>query len=261
MWYNKENIFLDVTFLENRYYDVVIAEMSAFFEQNGFTECDGIFKNDAKAIKIEYDEDKQIYKLLCADVTDGAVGEFSVISSYLFDETQTKNDAVSVGIDFTDSAKKALGVKSARRTGGGAELPTANGNAVNVGTLTAKLLANYPELKDTYKYEVEKKGKFLYLDFYTTYFVPRVRATLEAGNKKATKKLIDMLCEIFVSGDRASVNLVIALLAAAIGLSGDRFKAAADKMEDCPHLVTAVNNEIAVLAKNKKLQKALKFEK
>ncbi len=249
-----------MTFLENRYLDVIISEMSAFFEQNGFAESEGVFKNDKKALKIEYDEERQIYKLLAADVADGAAGEYAIISSYLFDDSQTKNDAVSVGIDFVDSARKALGVKSGRRTVGGAELPTANTNTVNVGTLTAKLLANYPELKDTYKYEVDKKGKFLYLDFYTTYFVPRVRETLDAGNKKATKKLIDMLCEIFVEGDRASVNLVIALLAAAIGTSGERFKAATDKMEDCPHLVSSVNNEISVLVKNKKLQKALKFE-
>jgi hypothetical protein len=252
---------LDVTFLENRYLDVIISEMQGFFEQNGFAESEGLFKNDKKALKIEYDEDKQIYNLLAADVSEGTVGEFAVISSYLFDDSQTKNDAVSVGIDFVDSARKALGVKnSGRRTSGGAELPTANSNTVNVGTLTAKLLANYPELKETYKYEVEKKGKFLYLDFYTTYFVPRVRDTLDGGNKKATKKLIDMLCEIFTEGDRASVNLVIALLAAAIGTNGDRFKAATDKMEDCPHLVSSVNNEISVLVKNKKLQKALKFE-
>lgn len=248
--------------MENRYYDVVIAEMNSFFEENGFKEREGVFSNGTKAIKIEYDEERQIYKLLFADVTDGQPGEYGVVSSYLFDEGQTRSDAVSVGIDFLDSARKALGVKAARRGGSGeAELPSANaGNAVTVGTLTAKLLANYPELKDTYKAETTAKGKYLYLDFCTTYFVPEIRKTLDSGNKKATKKLIDMLCEIFVTGDRAAVNLVIALLAAAIGKSGERFQAAADRMEDCPHLVTAVNNEIAVLAKNKKLQKALKFE-
>lgn len=248
--------------MENRYYDVVVAEMGSFFEENGFKEKEGVFASETKALKIEYDEEKQIYKLLCADVTEGEVGEYSVISSYLFDEGQTKNDAVSVGIDFVDSARKALGIKIVRKSASGeAELPSASaGNAVTVATLTAKLLANYPELKDTYKAETTAKGKYLYLDFCTTYFVPEIRRTLDSGNKKATKKLIDMLCEIFVTGDRASVNLVIALLAAAIGKDGDRFKAAVDRMEDCPLLVTAINNEIAVLAKNRKLQKALKFE-
>lgn len=248
--------------MENRYYDVVIGEMKDFLDQNGFKEQNGVFTSGTKAIKIEYDEEKQIYKLLCADVNEGEVGEYAVISSYLFDDSQTKNDAVSVGIDFVDSARKAMGIKASRKASSGeAELPSANaGNAVTVATLTAKLLANYPELKDTYKQETTAKGKYLYLDFCTTYFVPEIKKTLDSGNKKATKKLIDMLCEIFVSGDRASVNLVIALLSAAIGKDGNRFKAATDRMEDCPHLVTAINQEIAVLVKNKKLQKALKFE-
>ena len=69
-----------------------------------------------------------------------------------------------------------------------------------------------------------------------------------------------MFADIFVAGDRASVNLVIALLTSAIGKSADRFKAAADKLEDCPLLIDAVNQEIAVASKNRKLQKAIKFE-
>lgn len=253
---------MEVNFLENRYYDVIISEMNTFFEENGFKETDGVFLSSTKALKIEYDEGKQIYKLLCADVNEGAAEEYSVISSYLFDEGQTKNDAVSVGIDFVDSARKALGVKAKRRSASGeTELPSANSSGkITVATLTAKLLANYPELKDTYKAETAAKGKYLYLDFSTTYFVPEIRKTLESGNKKAIKKLIDMLCEIFVTGDREAVNLVIALLSCAIGTNADRFSAAANRMEDCPLLINAINNEISVLAKNKKLQKALKFE-
>lgn len=248
--------------MENRYYDVVVEEMGSFFEENGFKENEGVFVSDTKALKIEYDEAKHIYKLLAADVNEGNIGEYAEISAYLFDDGQNRSDAVSVGIDFVDSARKAMGIKAARKNvSGEAELPSANAsNSVTVATLIAKLLAIYPEFKETYKAETTSKGKFLYLDFSTEYFVPEIRKTLESGNKKAVKKLIDMLCEIFVSGDRASVNLVIALLASAIGTNGDRFKIACDRMEDCPHLVTAVNNEISILAKDKKLQKALKYK-
>jgi hypothetical protein len=253
---------MDVSFLENRYYDVILAEMQEFFDQNGFKEAEGIFSNGSKLIKIEYDEAKQIYKLLLSENTQGEEPQFSVISSYLFDDSQNKNDAVSVGIDFVDSAKKAMGIKSGRKAvAAEAELPSGNAShSITVATLTAKLLANYPDYKETYKQEVAAKGKFLYLDFCTTYFVPEIRKTLDSGNKKAIKKLIDMMCEIFVSGDRASVNLVLGLLTSAIGTNADRFKAAADRMGDCPYLVSSLNNEIAILAKNKKLQKALKYQ-
>lgn len=247
--------------MENIYFDVVIDEMKPFLEENGFKAQDDIFANDAKAIKVEYDAEKALYKLFIADVTDGNTGEYALCSSYLFDENSNKGDAVCVGIDFVGEAKKSLGIKTLRVKNTNTELPSANASGkVNVDVLTAKLLANYPELKDTYKEYVSEKGKYLYLDFGMTYFAPEIRKTLDENNKKTVKKLLDMLSEIFTSGDRASVNLVIALLASAVGKNADRFKAMADRLEGCPLLTEAVNQEIAVLSKNRKLQKALKFE-
>ena len=249
-----------MNFLENTYFDVVIGEMKSFLDENSFVEKDGVFENNTKSLKVEFDSENTLYKLYIADITDGATGEYTLTSSYLFDESSNKNDAVCVGIDFVDSAKKALGVKENKKRISATELPTASAGKINSDTLTAKLLANYPELKDTYKEYVDTKGKFLPLDFGTTYFVPEIRKTLDENNKKAVKKLMDMFADIFVAGDRASVNLVIALLTSAIGKSADRFKAAADKLEDCPLLIDAVNQEIAVASKNRKLQKAIKFE-
>lgn len=246
--------------MENRYLDVVLGELAAFFEENGFKEQDGVYSNGTKALKIEYDEGKSVYMLLVADVNEGEIGEYSTASTYLFTDEHNRKDAVSVGIDFLETARKAIGAKSVRRSAGETELPTANSPTVSVNTLTAKLLAIYPELKETYKEETAAKGKFLYLDFYTTYFIPEIRKTLDEGGKKNVKKLIDMLCELFVTGDRAVTNLIVAVLAAAIGKDEKRFKTATERMEECPHLVTAVNNEILVLARNKKFQEAMKFE-
>ena len=249
-----------MNFLENKFFDVVIGEMKAFLDENGFKEADGCFIAEAKALKVEYDEEKSLYNLFVADVTEGAVGEFALTSSYLFDENGNKNDAVAVGIDFVSEAKKALGVKEAKKRVAAADLPSANSAKVNSDVLTAKLLANFPELKDTYKDYVNQKGKYLPLDFGTTYFVPEIRKALDENNKKAVKKLMDVFADVFVAGDRASVNLVIALLASAIGKSADRFKAAADKLENCTLLIDAVNQEIMIASKNRKLQKAIKFE-
>ncbi len=246
--------------MENIYFDVVIGEMSAFLEQNGFKEKEGCFVNDTKALKVEYDEEKSIYKLLIADITEDGIGEYALVSSYLFDEGQNKKDAACVGIDFVDEAKKALGIKETKKRISVSELPSANSNTVNTDVLTAKLLANYPDLKDIYKDYVNQKGKYLPLDFGTTYFVPEIRKTLDENNKKTVKKLMDVFADVFVAGDRASVNLVIALLASAIGKNADRFKAAADRLEDCTLLVDAVNQEIMLASKDRKLQKAIKFE-
>ena len=253
-------MILDVNFLDNKFYSIIVGEMGEFFDAHEFKDNGGIYANETKAFKVDYNEDKKVFELYSADVAEGEVGEFKVISTYLFDEGHNEKDAVSVGIDFADIARKALGVKGGRKKAGETELPTANTVSVTVTTLTAKLLAIYPELKETYKEETAEKGKFLYLDFYTSYFVTAVRKTLDEAGKKNVKKLIDMLCEMFVSGDKATSTLVVVLLSAAIGKDAERFKTATERMEECPHLITAVNNQIAVLAKDKKFQKAMKFE-
>ena len=248
--------------MDNRYYSTVITEMEPFFEENGFKADGETFKSETLALKIEYDETKQIYKLMLAEIAEGKIGEFEVASTYLFDDSQTQRDAESVGIDFVDTLKKKLGIKAKRRAAGlEIDLPTASkGSAVNVTALTSKLLAVYPALKDTYKAEVEAKGKYLYLDFMTTYCVPEIRATLEAGSKKTTKKLIDMMIEMFVQGDNATSTAVVAILAAAIGKNEERFIAATEHMDECTNLVTSINNIIPLLGTNKKFTKALKYE-
>ena len=247
--------------LDNRYYDNVIAEMTPFFEENGFKADGDIFKSDTKALKVEYNETKQLYNLLAADLEEGKVGEFSIITSYLFDDSQNAKDAAAVGIDFVDTARKAMGIKAKKKSvTGEADLPVATGSAVNVSTLASKLLAHYPNLKETYRAETSAKGKFLYLDFFTRYFVPEIRATLDGGNKKATKKLIDTLINVFVTGDKAVSTLVVAVLAAAIGTNVDRFKAATAHMDECQPLITSVNQQIDLLIRNKKFAKAMNFK-
>jgi hypothetical protein len=184
-----------------------------------------------------------------------------MVTSYLFEDGQTERDAESVGIDFVDSLKKKLGVKDKKKGNYSVELPSAvKGDASTITTLTSKLLAIYPSLKETYKAEVDEKGKFLYLDFFTTYFVPEIRKTLESGNKKAVKKLVDMLVEMYVQGDSATSTAVVVLLTAAIGKKEERFTAAVAHMEECTHLITAVNNMIPLLGKDKKFTAAIKYQ-
>ena len=248
--------------MENMFYDVVIEEMQEFLSQNGFKEKDGKFLSDKSCISIKYDEARRVYTLLKAELDEeGKAGDELELSAYLFDEGHNKKDAQCVAIDFVDTLKKDLGVKTVRKNSANAvDLPTASkGDAVTVNTLTTKLLSVYPALKETYKTETAEKGKFLYLDFYMTYFVPEIKKTLESGNKKAVKKLVDMLTGLFVTGDNATSTAVIALLTSAIGKNEARFRAATEYMTDCQNLVTCINYQITLLGKNKKFTAALKY--
>lgn len=247
--------------MDNRYYDKVLSEMQSFFEENGFKAENDNFLSNEKAVSIKYDEEHQVYNLYIADITDGNVGEFALISSYLFDDSQTEKDALSVGIDFVDTLRSKLGIKAVRKNAAGdIDLPSAKkGDAVTVNTLTTKILAIYPVLKDVYKQEINDKGKYLYLNFLTTYAVPEIRKTLDTANKKTIKKLIDTLTELFIHGDNDTSTVIVAILASAIGKNADRFKAAVEHMESCSNLVASVNNQISLLGKNKKFTEAVRY--
>ena len=254
-------LIFGVNILDNRYYEKIVSEMQAFFDENGFKAESDNFVSEQKAVSIKYDEDKQIYNLYIADSTDGKIGEFALISSYLFDDSQTEKDAVAVGIDFVDTLRSKLGIKAVRKNAlGNIDLPTAKkGDAVTINTLTTKILAIYPALKDVYKQEINEKGKYLYLDFLTTYAVPEIRKTLETANKKTIKKLIDSLTELFIHGDNDTSTVIVAILVSAIGKNETRFKAATEHMESCSNLVASINNQISLLGKNKKFTAAVKY--
>ena len=253
--------FFGVNILDNRYYDKIVSEMLSFFEENGFKQVEENFVSEKNAVNIKYDERKQIYNLYIADITDGNIGEFTLSGSYLFDDSQTEKDAVSVGIDFVDTLRSKLGVKSVRRSSAAdIDLPSAKkGDSVTINTLTTKILAIYPALKDIYKEEISVKGKYLYLDFLTTYAVPEIRKTLDTANKKSIKKLIDSLTELFIHGDNETSTVIVAILVSAIGKNETRFIAATEHMESCSNLVASINNQISLLGKNKKFTKAVKY--
>ena len=68
--------------MDNRYINKVLEELNPLFEEQGFKEKDGIFQNEKKAVKIDYNEDKQSYVLLVADIDeDGAQGELTELTS------------------------------------------------------------------------------------------------------------------------------------------------------------------------------------
>ncbi len=240
-----------------KYFNAIISEMQVLLDGQKFVREGDIFKNEQNAVKIEYSEETKQFKLLLADIADGAVSEFAVISSWLFDETQNERDALAVGVDFADTLRGKLGLKKERGTVA-AQLPVAekNDNAT-ILAFTQKLLAVFPQYKDAYKANVEKYGRFLYLDFYVENFVPAVAALIDSGNKKQIKKLFDMLAEMYVSGNSETVDAIVAIICAVEFENTDRAAVVSEQLADNAHLKTAVREFGLSLAKNKKLQAAL----
>lgn len=245
--------------LDNRYYNSVIEEMQPFFDEHDFKACeDGSFANDTRAAKIDYNEERQMYILSVADVSDGSVGEYSELSSWLFDDSQNAKDAVAVGVDFTATLRENMGIKIKRKPVTDVDLPTAQkSGALTVAGFTKKVLDVFPQYKDDYKEHVAKYGNFLYMDFYSETLVPQIKNILSENAKKTVKKLYELLELGYVQGDRDTVNIVVASLAAAVQNDTALQNAAFEMLSSNLHFKQSVEAFIPVLKSKKKLAAAL----
>ena len=243
--------------LDNKYLEKVIEEMTQFFNDNNITENDGVFSNDKKSVVVKYDEGRKMFTLSVADIEDGAVGEYTEVNAWLFDESQNINDAVSVGMDFTNSLRKEFGIKR-KRAEGVVELPSASkdGN-YNISAFAKKILDVFPALKDEYKNHISAYGNFLYLNFFGEHLVPRLVRLFEEGTKKQIKKFYDVAILAYNKGDRDTVNAIVAVLAAA-SYNNEKVNAAVEEMlSENAHFLNSYKCFIPFLAKNKKLKNTL----
>ena len=245
--------------MDNRYYENVIKEMQPFMDEQGFKPMDNGFCNDKKAFNVAYDEARQMYISSVADIAeDGAVGEFKELNSWLFDDSQNAKDAVSVGIDFTGTLRKELGIKSVRKVDNNIDLPSASkGDSMDINGFAKKMLDVFPSLKDDYKAHIAEYGNFLYLNFFGKHLVPEFKNLFENGTKKQIKKLYDVLDDAYVKGDRDTVNVVVAVLCAAAYNSEKATTAIREMLAEDTHFLSSFNTFIPVFAKNKKLLNAL----
>ena len=244
--------------MENHYFDSVIAEMKPLFDEQGFSlQEDGSYKNDKKSVKVEYDEKSLMYRLFMAEVTEEGVGEYTEVSSWLFDDTQNAKDAESVGMDFSETVRGKIGAKLTRKTDAQVDLPAfSKDGAFNVTAFTKKVLDVFPTLKDAYREHIAKYGNFLYLDFFGIYLVPELKKVYTENNKKAVKKTTEVFTNAYISGDKEAVNVVVAVLSAAA--TDEKVKANLfAALDGNDHLKKSVESFIPCVRKNSKLSKLL----
>ena len=244
--------------MDNRYFENVIKELEPLFAENGITEKDGVFVSENKAISVNYNEQRQMYTLSVADITDGNIGEYKEINSWLFDDSQNAKDAASVGIDFANSLRKEFGIKHTRLANANVELPTAvRGDVMNISGFAKKMLDIFPVLKDEYKNHIGVYGNFLYLNFFGEFLVPRLVRLFEEGTKKQIKKFYDVAEDAYVKGDKDTVNTLICVLAAAAYKNENVTNAIKEMLSENAHFLNSFENFVPTFSKNKKLLSAL----
>lgn len=245
--------------MDNRFLGDVLNEMQPFFDEQGFKAFDdGVFKSETRVVKVEYNEERQMFVLSKADINEDGEGELSEANAWLFDDGQNAKDAQAVGIDFTETLRKDLGIRHTRSANVAVELPASSKDGVmSIAGFTKKVLDIYPQFKDEYKAHVGKYGNFLYLDFFGYTLVPQIKTTLKENNKKSVKKLYELLENAYLIGDRETVNTVVAVVAAAACESEEIKSAAIAMLEGDSHLQKGVIELIPVIDKNKKLRASL----
>lgn len=234
--------------------------MQAFFDEQSFErQKDGSFLNDKKSVKVAFDEKRQVYALSLADVEEGKVGDYAEIETWLFDDSQVERDAEAVGIDFVNTLRKNMGVKVKRNSNSAnVELPTASkGDSITVTGFTKKMLDFFPALKDEYKNHIADNGSFLYLNFFGEFLVPQIKAVFSTGTKKQIKKLFELLDDLYVKGDRDTVNVIVAVVCAAGYKNESVYNGILETFAEDKHFRSSIENFMPVLAKNKKLLAAL----
>ena len=239
--------------LDNRYINRVLEEMAPLFEEQGFSRLEnGEYKNDKCGILIEYDGARQMYTMKKAD--EG--GEYTEISAWLFDDSQTERDAAAVGIDFSETLREKLGVKKNTRAAV-IDMPTANKDGADIGTFAKKVLDVYPQFKDAYRDHIAKYGNFLYLNFFGDTLVPQLRDVLHAGDKRAIKKIFNVFESTYITGDKDTVNAMLAAIAAAVADDSAAAENLAATLQENNHMLQAVTSLIPRIKRNKKLSAAL----
>ncbi len=245
--------------MDNKYLDQVLAEMQDIIKEAGFKVEENYLKNETKSVIIERSEETQLYTIAIADVEGDNIGEYKQISAWLFDDNQTAKDAAAVGIDFSESLRKELGIVVQKPVVNSlVDLPTTQmGSDSNVNALAKKMLDIFPALKDEYKAHVAHYGNFLYLNFYGEYLVPRLVRLFEEGTSKQIKKFYNTILTFYVEGDNDTINTVIALLAAAAYKNEAVTAKIREMLSDNKHFLNSFNTFIPFFAKNKKLMAAL----
>ncbi len=245
--------------MENKYFDSVLAEMQEVIKEANLKLDGNILKNDTKSVKIEYNDEKQLYTIAVADIDGDTVGDYKQISAWLFDENQTAKDAAAVGIDFADALRKEFGIaKQKRAVNNLIDLPTAQkGIDNNINALTKKMLDIFPALKDEYKAHVAHYGNFLYLNFFGEHLVPRLVRLFEEGTTKQIKKFYNTIADFYVQGDNDTINTIIALLAAAAYKNDNVTAKIREMLSGDKHFLNSFNMFLPTFAKNKKLMAAL----
>lgn len=251
--------------MDQKAYETIIAGLEPVLTSQEMAEspdAPGVYLNGKHAVKVEYDEDKKLFKLFAAEVAEGKEVQFKELSAWLFDDSHTLRDAKAVAIDFEECLQTLFGLKKQASSLRDVALPTkaASGETPNIEALAQRFLAIFPQYKDTYREHMAQYGEFLFQDFFANTAAKKLQELCEnpQKNKKQLQKFFDMLNEMYAEGDASvSSTVTYTILGNAFAGDVDKFDSLKEYMEACTYLRQNGRAMLQCIRGNKKLQAGL----
>lgn len=252
--------------MDQKAYETIVAGLEPVFEDqklHASPDAPGVYLNDKKAVKVDYDEQRKLFRLSAANIEEGKEVQFKELSAWLFDETHNLRDAKAVSEDFADSLRDLFGMKKpSAENFKDVALPSksASGATPNVEALAQRFLAIFPQYKDVYREHMAKYGEFLYQNFFAQTAAVKLKELVvdPKANKKQLGKYFTMLNEMYAEGDaNVASTVTYTILGNAFGDDLETFDSLKDFMEDCPYLRQNGRAMLQCIKGKKKLREGL----
>ena len=241
-------------------FNKIVDGCSTLLTKNGFatTDITGVFQKDSVKFAIKYLEDSKMMVLEHTETAD-MEGSETVIANWLYEGNE--GDIPVIVEDFCDQIGVKLGLvkPAASLTANSVAMPTkkAKGDEYTIDSLTQKVLAVYPAFKDAYKENVAKYNSFLYVDFYKSTLVPKLREICDDynANKKTIDKSFKLFAEVFYNCDKETSELVCGLIVAGTFFDKQgRLEPCLSTLDDFPLFTAACKAVVEEAAANKKFK-------
>ena len=233
-------------------YNLIIDKIKPLLDGRGFktvdTETGSYFENGEIAVRVIFKEKEKLFCLEKCELSDDKKpSDWSLISEWLFEDGTKASYASSIGGDFEDTLREALGIKPTANRQAALPSKAKKNDQPTVKSLTGSFLTVFPQYKNEYPKYVTEDGAFLYAEFYETVGAPLLKELLRANDKKRLQKYFDMLDEAYRLGD-LEVRSVVSTCVLAQALKGEKAltESALGYLKDKNYLALALKNSLAI---------------
>lgn len=196
------------------------------------------YKGENKAAKIEYFNNKIT---LFGAKKEGEIlaSDFSQLSvSLLEPEVANDKDVRFIVNEFGETLIETFGTSTQKPVKNKLPQPVSKAAAksgmvtYDANTLANRFTAIYPELREEYKANCEKYGKFLPEEFFVNHGNAVVHATIKENNPTTMKKLFNLLNDIYEDGSNEVQSIIAVTILGSMNNDQEMLAACVDYMSD-----------------------------